>query len=117
MLRDGDDATLERIEGLGGDVCISILTRVELEGGAATRAADGPPRRVRLDTLLASLPCRPFDDHAADHYREIVEAIGYSRPRIIDRMIAAQALAIGAAVVTLNPSDFVAVPGLQVVAW
>lgn len=54
---------------------------------------------------------------AADAYRAIVEAAGYSRRKILDRMIAAQALAPRAALVTRNAADFQDIPGLVLVAW
>ena len=61
--------------------------------------------------------CVPLEEDAADRYREIIEAAGFSRPRIIDRMIAAHALALDATVVTLNGKDFIDVPNLNLLAW
>ncbi len=58
-----------------------------------------------------------FDDTAADAYRQIVEAVGYSRRKILDRMIAAQALVHRATLVTRNAADFRDVPGLDLMAW
>jgi predicted nucleic acid-binding protein len=56
-------------------------------------------------------------DAAADAYRMIVEAAGYSRRKLLDRMIAAQALVHRAKLVTQNPNDFQDVPGLGLLAW
>ena len=94
-----------------------MLTRVELEGGVVRYPDYAAARRDRLDALLATLPTLAFDDAAADCYREIVEVVGFSRPRIIDRMIAAQALVHQATVVTMNGRDFTDVPSLQVLSW
>ena len=58
-----------------------------------------------------------FDETAADEYRRIIEASGFSRPRIIDRMIASQALALDATLITLNGKDFTDIPGLKLLAW
>ena len=58
-----------------------------------------------------------FDDAAADAYRGIVEAVGYSRRKLLDRMIAAQALVHRATLVTQNAADFSDVLGLDLLAW
>lgn len=50
-------------------------------------------------------------------YRTIVEAAGSSRRKILDRMIAAQALVHRATLVTRNPDDFRDVLGLNLVVW
>jgi predicted nucleic acid-binding protein len=63
--------------------------------------------------MLRVLPVLDFDSEAADVYRMIVEAAGYSRRKIVDRMIAAQALAHQATLVTLNADDFRDIPGLS----
>ena len=55
--------------------------------------------------MLATLPVLAFDETAADAYRRIVEAVGYSRGKLLDRMIAAQALVHRATLVTLNAGD------------
>ncbi len=67
--------------------------------------------------MLVSLPVLAFDETAADAYRQIVEAVGYSRRRLLDRMIAAQALVHRATLVTLNAGDFRDVPGLDLLPW
>jgi len=72
---------------------------------------------ARLDTILAALPTLAFDDEAADAYGAIVAHAGYSRRKLLDRMIAAQALVHRATLVTRNADDFADVAGLQLVAW
>ncbi len=116
-LRDGDEAAGARVASLTQPLVISILTRIELEGGIPRRASDLAARRARLDVILATLPTLPFDDACASRYRDIMEATDFSRPRIIDRMIAAQALLHDATVVTMNADDFKDVPGLKLLAW
>lgn len=116
-LRDGDPDVTERVRTLGDEILLSIITRVELEGGVVRDPANFYVRRSRLDAMLAGFPTVPFDDDAADNYRTIVEAAGYSRRKILDRMIAAQALTHGATLVTRNPGDFADVPGLRLEAW
>jgi predicted nucleic acid-binding protein len=67
--------------------------------------------------MLQSLEILPFTDAAAVVYGQIVARAGYSRRKVIDRMIAAQALVSSATVVTTNPSDYRDAPGLKLIAW
>lgn len=116
-LRDGDPAVAERVARLNGAVLLSVVTRVELEGGVLRDADDAAIRRVRLDVLLRAIPTIAFDEAAANAYRGIVERAGYSRRKLLHRMIAAQALVHRLTVVTMNADDFADVPGLEVLAW
>jgi tRNA(fMet)-specific endonuclease VapC len=116
-LRDRDPRTMDLVEALEEPLMISIVTRIELEGGVHGNADISAVRRMRLRTMLATLPTVPFGDEAADAYAVILDAVGFSRRKVLDRMIAAQALTHRAAVVTMNASDFNDVPGLEVVAW
>jgi tRNA(fMet)-specific endonuclease VapC len=47
----------------------------------------------------------------------IVANAGYSRRKLLDRMIAAQALVHRATLITFNVDDFSDVPGLKLRAW
>lgn len=96
---------------------LSIITRVELEGGVYREPSQAAVRRARLDAILDVLPVLAFDEQAADAYRDIVATAGYSRRKLLDRMIAAQALVHRAALITQNPSDFRDVPSLEVITW
>jgi tRNA(fMet)-specific endonuclease VapC len=116
-LRDGDPAITGKVAGLEGAILMSIVSRVELEGGVYRDPAQAGLRRPRLDAMLQALPVLAFDDAAADAYRAIVEAVGYSRRKLLDRMISAQALVHRATLVTRNPDDFRDVPGLDLLAW
>jgi tRNA(fMet)-specific endonuclease VapC len=116
-LRDGDVAVTDRVAALGGAVLMSIVTRVDLEGGVYREPAHAAVRRARLDTMLAAIPALAFDDAAADACAGIVAHAGYSRRKLLDRMIAAQALVHRATLVTLNGDDFRDIPELQVEAW
>ncbi len=117
VLRDSDPDFAARIDALGPEIFISVISRVELEGGVYRELAYAPLRRARLDALLASVPILSFDQASADAYATILEASGFSRRKIIDRMIAAQALVHDATLVTLNPADFSDIPGLKLLAW
>lgn len=116
-LRDGDGAVTRKVAALEGAVLLSIVTRVELEGGVYRELAYAPLRRARLDAMLAAIPTLPFDDAAAELYGKIVAGAGYSRRKLLDRMIAAQALLHRAALITFNPDDFADVPELSLLAW
>lgn len=116
-LRDGDPLVTAKIAVLEGPVLLSIISRVELEGGVYREPSEAGVRRARLDLMLDALPVLDFDREAADAYRAIVEAAGYSRRKILDRMIAAQALVHRATLVTRNAADFHDIPGLALVEW
>lgn len=116
-LRDGDAAVMQKVAGLQGAVLISIVTRVELEGGVYREPSQAPLRRARLDAMLSAIPVLAFDDDAAQAYSAIVASVGYSRRKLLDRMIAAQALVHRATLVTLNPGDFSDIPNLSLLKW
>lgn len=116
-LRDGDRAVTEKVAALDGAVLISIVTRVELEGGVYREPAHARIRRARLDAILKAVPTISFDDAAADAYGAIVANAGYSRRKLLDRMIAAQALVHRAALVTMNAADYADIPELSLLTW
>ena len=116
-LRDGDETVTSQVAALEGAILLSVISRVELEGGVYRNPAEVGIRRPRLDAMLVALPVLAFDDAAADAYRQIVEAVGYSRRKLLDWMIAAQALVHRATLVTMNAADFRDVPGLELLSW
>ncbi len=116
-LRDDDPMIVARVTALDGAVLLSVVSRVEMEGGVHRDPAQAHLRRRRLDAILEFLPVIDFDGASADAYRAIVAAAGYSRRKWLDRMIAAQALVHRATLITLNASDFQDVPGLDLLAW
>jgi tRNA(fMet)-specific endonuclease VapC len=116
-LRDGEPGIVGRIRSLDGPTFISIVTRVELEGGVFSDPALAAARRTRLDLMLPGLPSFEFNDEAAETYGRILQATGFSRRRILDRMIAAQAIVHRATLVTRNGADFRDVPGLALLEW
>lgn len=116
-LRDRDQAMRDKMDSVDDDVFMSVVTQVELEGGVSRDPSQAAVRRARLDLMLAAIPVLPFDRDDAGAYRTIIQAVGYSRRKVLDRMIAAQALVRGATLITLNVEDFRDVPGLELVAW
>ncbi len=116
-LRDGDPGITRKVGALEDAVLMSIVTRVELEGGVYRDPANAAVRRARLDAILAAIPAIAFDDDAAATYGAIVAHAGYSRRKLLDRMIAAQALVHRASLVTLNAGDYADIPNLSLVSW
>ena len=116
-LRDRDLTIMRKVAALDEAAMISIVTRVELEGGVHIEPRNAAIRRARVDALLETLPTVEFDNEAADAYGAILQAVGFSRRKVLDRMIASQAIVHRARLVTLNAVDFADVPGLELIAW
>jgi predicted nucleic acid-binding protein len=70
-----------------------------------------------LNAVLAAIPTIAFDDAAATAYGKIVANAGYSRRKLFDRMIAAQAIVHRASLVTTNAGDYADIADLSLVAW
>jgi predicted nucleic acid-binding protein len=117
LLRDADSEADLRLKALDSVPALSIVSQVELEGGVVARPALAAKRRAAIDILLAALPVLPFDAACVAAYRQIVEAAGFSRRKVIDRMIAATALVHDLSLITLNHRDFADVPGLEFEVW
>lgn len=117
-LRDSNRLYVERLEQLpSADLLLSAVSLVELEGGLHKDPSQTQRRRERLLPLLETVEVLAFDEEAARTYGEIIEQIGFSRPKILNRMIAAHALVSRSRLVTANRRDFEDVPGLQVEDW
>lgn len=116
-LRDGNPEITDKVAALDDAVLMSIVTRVELEGGVYRESAHSQIRRARLDAILAAVPTLAFDDTAAETYGAIVASAGYSRRKLLDRMIAAQALVHRASLVTMNAGGYADIPNLPLVTW
>lgn len=117
LLRDGEPEIVDRVEALESRPLLSVVARVELEGGVYRDPQDAALLRERLDLMLAGFDQIDFRTEDAVAYGRIVAALGYSRRQIADRMIAAQAIVAGAILATLNPRDFQGIPDLQLEDW
>ena len=116
-LRDQDPIIVAQVAKLETQPALSILSVVELEGGVdRDRTAFGKRRRL-LDEMIEAMTILPFGEKETAHYGRIIEKNGFSRSRVFDRMIAAQAMAIGATLITMNGSDFQDIPGLTLEIW
>jgi tRNA(fMet)-specific endonuclease VapC len=116
-LRDGEIAVWDRAGALDEAPYISIITSAELEGGVYRHAALAVKRRQMLDALDGRLEVLPFETAELLAYRVILEAIGFDRKKVLDRLIAATAIAHGLPLATRNPKDFSDIPGLVIEAW
>ncbi|MBO9500907.1 PIN domain-containing protein [Brevundimonas sp. A19_0] len=114
-LRDGDASVIRQLRAAASPACFSVVTLVELEAGLFGRDAD--LRRERLATLLETIPVIEFTEAEAVAYGRILTDTGFSRRKVLDRMIAAQAIVAGATLATLNPVDFRDIPGLSLLEW
>ncbi|QYF87500.1 PIN domain-containing protein [Brevundimonas sp. PAMC22021] len=114
-LRDGDERIGELIRATSDTLAFSIVTVVELEAGLSRKEAD--LRSLRLEALLQTVEVRPFDRRDAAAYGRIVREAGFSRRKVLDRMIAAQAIVDEAVLVTMNGDDFRDIPGLTLLEW
>ena len=74
-------------------------------------------RRNRVEAMVHQMDVLPFEEPCVSVYGTIVEKAGFSRRKIIDRMIAATALVHGLTLVTLNGDDFADVPELDLEVW
>lgn len=113
-LRDKDPLVSGQVRLLEGPLLMSVISQVELEGGVYRNPALAGVRRARLDAMLDAIPVLALSGQEAQTYGQIVELVGYSRHKLLDRMIAAQALVAKATLVTLNPEDFGDITGLGV---
>jgi tRNA(fMet)-specific endonuclease VapC len=113
-LRDRDDKIIAKLALLNGPILVSIISVVELVGGVERDRVMAIPRRLSLENLLKGVQVLNYEMAEARAYGQIVAVAGYSRRKILDRMIAAQALVAGATLVTLNHDDFTDIPNLKV---
>ncbi len=92
-----------------GELGLSVISYAEIVLGMEKGK---PPTPEALEAFVAVVPIQPFDEAAARAYAKLP----FKRARF-DRLLAAHAKGIGAAVVTNNPADFADVPGLKVENW
>jgi tRNA(fMet)-specific endonuclease VapC len=117
LIRDDDPTAMLALAGLTSKAGISVVSKVELEGGVYARPELFGQRRQRLDVMLRRLDVFDFTSAMATIYGQIVARNVFSRRRIIDRMIAATALELGLSLITCNPNDFDDIDGLQLIVW
>jgi len=101
---------------------ICAITLAELSVGplVATNAAERAARQAVLQQAEADFDPLPFDDRSARAFGRVASAMHRRgrkvRARSYDAMIAAVAIANDLPLYTGNPSDFVGIDGLTVIA-
>ncbi|WP_424360619.1 PIN domain-containing protein [Methylocystis parvus] len=112
----GEMATLAKLSRLGvGDVAMSAIVYSEL---MSAMAGGKSARLIENVALLGqNIDILPFDRKAAETFGEMLRRIEPKRRRMLDRMVAAQAIAEGMTLVTLAPDDFADLPGLKIESW
>ncbi|HEX6120865.1 MAG TPA: type II toxin-antitoxin system VapC family toxin [Dongiaceae bacterium] len=118
LVRDPQGKVAAHIAAVGeSNICTSIIVAAELRYGAAKRASARLARQ--LDLILKAMEIIPFESPMDRVYAELRNALE-KRGRPIggnDLIIAAQALALEATLVTDNVKEFEQVPGLNLENW
>lgn len=100
-----------------GEVAISAITLAELEYGVVASGEKQAHNRAALAALLEDVPALPFDAPAASAYGAVRHATAQRRRDTLDKLIAAQAIALDVILVTNNEADFAAYPGIRIENW
>ena len=111
-------ATRKLLSGDPSEIAVSSVTLFELEYGAA-KSQWPEKNRNNVKLFLAPFTIVPFDGNdavAAGEIRCLLEKAG-TPIGPYDLQIAAQGLARGYTVVTLNTGEFSRVPNLKIVNW
>jgi tRNA(fMet)-specific endonuclease VapC len=104
---------LNAISALAPDeLSMSAVVHSQLVQGSLTSE-----QRLRIRKLTSAAAVLPYDLAASMAYGAIIERLSFSRPRQFDRMIAAHAISLGAALATNNPADFADIPELRIERW
>lgn len=117
LVRDGDEYALTRFDVSVDDVVISLVTLIELEGGITSEIHCAVERRHGLERLLDWATVMPVDRFVVDAYADILRHTGFSRRKILDRLIASTAIVHDLTLVTTNGDDFRDIPGLALEVW
>lgn len=111
----GEQATLARLAQLEGpEVATSALVWSELMAAATEK-----DRRLadNLRLIGETIDVLPFDRASAQAYGDMMHELEPKRRRVLDRMVAAQALTLGRRLVTLIAADYKDIRGLTVEDW
>jgi tRNA(fMet)-specific endonuclease VapC len=119
VMNQSNPSVLRRLQAVAvNDVCVSAITRSELEYGVAVS-----PRRDRdqrnLEIFLQHIQVLDYPSDASSDYAQI-RALLKTRGTMIganDLLIAAHARCLGLTLVTNNTREFARVPGLKIENW
>jgi tRNA(fMet)-specific endonuclease VapC len=99
-----------------GEVAMSSITYAELEYGVAV-SANPAQEKIYLASLVEDILVIPFDSAAGLAYGPIRLATRDTKKDALDKLIAAHAVSLNAALVTNNTKDFARYPGLTIENW
>ena len=116
-LRDGDEGVSRKMADLDALPVIAMITRIELENGLYRDPELTDLLRPNLAAILHWTDVIDFGNMEFESYRSILDQVGFSKRKVLDRMIAATALAHDLTLITMNGKDFRDVPGLKLVEW
>jgi tRNA(fMet)-specific endonuclease VapC len=116
-LIDDSPRVTNRRHQYGEEIFLSVISRIELEAGVYRDGKLDTGLRRRIDELVERLEELSFSGREVAAYSAIIAARGFSRRLVVDRMIAATALANDLSLATLNPRDFRDIPGLRLEDW
>ena len=116
-LRDGDKGVFHKMADLDALPAIAMITRIELENGLYRDPELTDLLRPNLAAILHRTDVIDFGNMEFEPYRSILDQVGFSKRKVLDRMIAATALANDLTLITMNGHDFRDVPGLKLVEW
>lgn len=118
LIRNPQGKAARRIAKVGEDtICTSIIVAAELRYGAAK---SGSARlRKAVEDVLGEIAVLPFEAPADGDYGDIRASLEAAGTPIgsNDLLIAAQARALGAVIVTANTDEFRRVKGVKVENW
>jgi tRNA(fMet)-specific endonuclease VapC len=118
LMKHRPEAVAKRFEVLdASEVAISSITLAELEHGVEQDHALQPARRNALNRLIELLPVLDFDRQAARAYGKLRSGKIHLGRHRFDVLIAAQAIAADAVLVTNNAKNFKGIDGLVVENW
>ena len=117
-LRGQDAGLVDRMQTEFPHLRLSVIVVAEREFGFV-HGVTSLRQRQRFDNLLGLVPVEPLTREDAAHYARIRSFLEKRRQGIgpMDTLIAAQALRLGAMVVTHNTREFSRVPGLKCEDW
>jgi tRNA(fMet)-specific endonuclease VapC len=117
-LRGTDASLMARMQSAFAEIRLSVIVVAEREFGFV-HGVPGSRLHTRFDELLVLVPVEPLTREDAGLYATIRSALEKKQQGIgpMDTLIAAQALRLGATVVTHNIREFRRVPHLKVEDW